>query len=511
MYHYLVDSVRKSSVLLILLASTLGALGESFSILWFCAPIGLTLFFVDIWHTAKNKTSAAWRGFLFGIATAGAGIVWFWDTIPLNWLHVSDPWIEGLAVGSMWFMASASMALATALTAVLLFLIRKSRFGPLSAAFLWTLEGHGRMWGFALITLGRESLFGPHFSVTSLGYTLAENPYLLQFSRLGGITVLDFVVGFLAACAATLLLGNKHSPKHVVEVACAGALLLCVPAFLTVPAPSQNTSNPFKVTIASPVAPIDDSYNAGRVRLLMEEIAAQGEPYPDMIVVPEGFSLDQAYSSIELHDSVLNLFKGKDILIVNSEYRSVTETEGTTSYDRYIAPTKPGSVEHATLYYYSTVHGKIASYAKMFLMPLGEYQPYTTSPVLSLFGDPEIDQYLTRLRSLVRGSETVAVPWNGKIVGALLCSESISPYLFHDLAANKGASVLVELFNPAWFRGSRTLSEKMEQIGKVHAVRNRAWYLQSANASPSFIIDPTGRVVTRSDGHTVSFLSTTIP
>jgi apolipoprotein N-acyltransferase len=92
-------------------------------------------------------------------------------------------------------------------------------------------------------------------------------------------------------------------------------------------------------------------------------------------------------------------------------------------------------------------------------------------------------------------TDLIAVPFKDSVVGGLVCSDFLSPVLNRELAHLHGATVLVNSANPAWFHDSRILYTKTIQVSKVHAVQNRAYYLQASNGSPSFAIDPTGKII----------------
>ncbi len=81
--------------------------------------------------------------------------------------------------------------------------------------------------------------------------------------------------------------------------------------------------------------------------------------------------------------------------------------------------------------------------------------------------------------------------------GVSICFESTLSQLAHE-QVERGADFLVNITNDAWFKKSTAPYQHLQQC-VFRAVENRCWLVRSANTGISAIIDPWGRVVSRSD------------
>ena len=79
-------------------------------------------------------------------------------------------------------------------------------------------------------------------------------------------------------------------------------------------------------------------------------------------------------------------------------------------------------------------------------------------------------------------------------VGTAFCSEILSPRLYAKLT-QKGAHVLINLSSSGLFHESKILHTQMVQMTKVRAVENNRYLARSANLSPAFAVDNTGRLI----------------
>ena len=286
-----------------LLASGSAALGVGISTLWFLTPLGLALLLYYLWYVSERWWAAAWAGLLFGFATSGAGIWWFWDTPPLGWLAITSPLVEWYAVGVIWSTVALSMGLAVALGALLLWYIRNNRFVLLATPLVWMVVEEARMLFFSLFTIGENSLVGPHFSVAALGYPLTESGHLLQFASLGGVMALNGVVALGAGALAIYARGRYRVPSIVL------GLLLIVPFFLSLPVVNDS---PLRVAVIGDTIDASTVRNWDRTYAVLEEVAAQ-PPFPDVIVLPEGHGITP-----DTEAAITSLFTNHEVLILNS-------------------------------------------------------------------------------------------------------------------------------------------------------------------------------------------------
>lgn len=456
------------------------------------APVALALFFYDLWR-APSFGGALWRSFVFGLITGAAGIWWFWDTLPLNWLGLTHGSNEWYFVFASWGPVSLAFAVASTLITPLIWLLRTSPYRALATALIWVMVEEARMWSFSLLTFADRSFYGPHFSAPSLGYAFAENPYLLQLAHGGGIYFLNFALALLAAVAITLpLLIAKRGKALEVVPAVLLLLMFVTPLFIKPATPTEKQTEVVLVSTDLPVGPANVPADAYQT---MIATAARTYPAASVYVLPEEKRLEPNFVTTAHKQAFLySVFGDRDVRIISGIHLPGRDR----GYD-------------AALTYETGTGAVLGTYVKRFLMPGGEYMPTLMTMVFSLRPDSGISYYMRSIpeRRSARG-ELPVMTYDGHVFGGLICSDFLSPHLYRELHTRGGATVLVNIANPAWFHHSRILFDKTVAIAKVHAVQNNAYYLQSTNGAPAFAVDPRGVVIGMTDWGATSMLSVTI-
>lgn len=479
-------------LLAFVISSCIASAGIIFPHVWFFSLLGLALFFLTLRATEITTTRSLVYGLIFGALTGGAGTVWFWETLPLDFLGILNPTVQRIAVGMTWAYVSLSLAVAIALASPVIKHCPRLCGGSLITALVWCLAERGRMWGFALATWAPESLLGPHFSIASVGYPLTESSILRPLAQPLGIDGLNFCAAFVASVCCELLVLRTPRPtiKRLVTEVSVVVIVFATPHVLrrSDAADRQWAELRFAV-LANNFMDVRDLSSHS---FLQEQIAevARAEPPIDVMILPEEFSFTSIFWSHEEAEKFIRMHFGeRDVLILH------------TRNDAYPADETNASPEAKKLVYEGTRSGELARYIKRNLMPLGEYAPAFTRTFFSLLDDRELKLYLDTVHEFAveQGSETVtAVTWKGATLGGLLCSDLLSPSLYRSLVAGEGAQVLVNLANQFWFHGSRALYWKTLQIARVHAVQNQTPFVVANNVAPSFILDRRGYLVAES-------------
>lgn len=143
----------------------------------------------------------------------------------------------------------------------------------------------------------------------------------------------------------------------------------------------------------------------------------------------------------------------------------------------------------------------ISQYHKMHLVPFGEYIPY--KKVLFF-----IEKMTHAIGGLSAGDTFVLHRFEGKEFGTPICYEIIFPDLVRKFV-KRGGDFLVTITNDSWY-GTSSAPFQHFAIAVVRAVENRRYLLRSATTGISGIVDPYGRVLSRSQMETQGFLSETI-
>lgn len=128
------------------------------------------------------------------------------------------------------------------------------------------------------------------------------------------------------------------------------------------------------------------------------------------------------------------------------------------------------------------------SYAKVRLLPFGEYLPYEEHVSWRSLGAPGINGY-------VAGKEIKVFSLNDFKFAVTICWENIFPDLVREFVKN-GAQFIVNITNEAWF-GKTAAPYQFLAMSVFRAVENRVYVVRCANTGISCIIDPWGRLVDR--------------
>lgn len=473
--------MKNVSCLFVVLAGIASGVGILVPLLWFLSPLGLGFFFFLVYET-KNTKESLWAGALFGTITAGAGLLSLLEIIP----PVSgESFLPTLASALfLWSVPSIALGVTSVPIAYLLYVTRENILAPVIAILLWLINEVLRMWAWTFVSYGNGAVFEPHLSIAGLAYALADNEITLQLAQFGGFFGLTVAVGIFAVTISSLLSSlryrNTYLKTGVLCLACMGVTL--VPFVMP---ERQGTSRPEELTIA--IVNSDTLFNSPLS--MPDEL---GKFVPDIVLFPE--------------DKMLSQFPEE----VRNQYEKWrTENKNLITVRSGAEEDKQGR-RHVAVWYELSSGEVIASQEKRFLMPQGEYIPYLYSLVFTHVPYVSIP-HIKDEESVAYGTSLTSTSVKGTKVGTLLCSEVFSPFLYRTLVEREGATILFNLGDPMWFRGSNFLFRKTVQVAKVHAVQNNAYVLFAQNSAPSFVISPRGSVITQTEPRTQGILLVTTP
>lgn len=127
-------------------------------------------------------------------------------------------------------------------------------------------------------------------------------------------------------------------------------------------------------------------------------------------------------------------------------------------------------------------------YEKQILVPVGEYVPFSSLKWVAQY----VSKNFGIERSFSPGSTdkvfSSAIP-----LGVTICSEEAYSHIVRRIR-KKGAQILVNIANDAWFPGRRLPQVHLEH-GKLRAVESGAYVLRSSNTGVTAIVDCFGRVI----------------
>ena len=145
-----------------------------------------------------------------------------------------------------------------------------------------------------------------------------------------------------------------------------------------------------------------------------------------------------------------------------------------------------------------TPDAELSFYYKMHLVPFGEYTPY--KKVFSF-----IDNFTHAIGELTPGDDYVLHEFSGIRYGTPICFEVIFPDISRNFV-RKGAQFLVTITNDGWY-GRSWAPYQHFAMAVIRAVENRRFLLRSATTGISGIIDPYGRILSRSRLDTTAALT----
>ncbi len=131
-------------------------------------------------------------------------------------------------------------------------------------------------------------------------------------------------------------------------------------------------------------------------------------------------------------------------------------------------------------------------YAKMHLVPFGEYTPYKQ---IFFFAGHLLDN----VGGFTPGQERTLFHTGGHSYGTFICYESIFGDEIREFVEN-GADLLVNVSDDGWYGDSSAPWEHLDMV-RMRAIENHRWVLRATNTGVTGSIDPYGRMVAQMPRH----------
>ncbi len=303
------------------------------------------------------------------------------------------------------------------------------------------------------------------------GYTLTSHLPLLQLAALTGIYGLSFlVVGFNALLTAVLC--RPCGRRLALLGGTALALLVCaIFGERWIPQPAGTQTARLVQLNLTPQLQYTPGWFDEHARDLDQIVALSAAGPADLIVwpeVPAPFVLGDA-RFMSLAQRVVQ--KAASPLLAGVDIEQSSPGGSLRVYNGAVLL----SAKATPLYTYAKVH----------LVPFGEYVPWR--------------RYLFFARRLIAGigdytagSRRSVGLLDGHRLGVFICYEAIFPDEVRQFV-RQGAQVLVNLSDDGWYGTSAALEQHFEQA-RVRAVENRRWLLRDTNTGITALVDPYGRV-----------------
>lgn len=154
--------------------------------------------------------------------------------------------------------------------------------------------------------------------------------------------------------------------------------------------------------------------------------------------------------------------------------RSITDRFSPEATERYLLRNRA---------YLLDANGReLGHYAKMHLVPFGEYNPI-----------PFVRQLVEAAGNFTPGERAHTLKLDGHEIGVLICYEGVQPDLPRTLV-REGASFLVNMTNDAWFGPTVAPRQHLVQEA-VRAAENKVPMVRAANTGISAVIAPSGEIL----------------
>jgi apolipoprotein N-acyltransferase len=408
----------------------------SYNLFWL-APVALAPLMI-----AAGRERRKWRRFLLGYAS---GIV-YWFAV-CNWIESTIATHGGMSAMAAWFcfaLFCLAKALQTGVFTLLAGYTLRTRLAIPATAALWVLVEytHAPM-GFTWLNLGNAAI--------DMGFTLRLAP-------IAGVWGISFLFAATAAESANLALRRPGMPLLGVALI---PLLFLLPALPRQQAP-QETANLVQPNIDE----AEDFTPQSFARLLarMRELSLN-QP-SRLLIWPEApapfYDNDPAFM----------------------QYLSNLARTGQTYFLSGLVGHWPngGNLNSAVLL---NPQGEIvSSYAKMNLVPFGEYVPWPLGPIAFKIS--------TEAGDFQPGVRQVVSPIGGHCMATFICYESVFPKFIAGFVRG-GAELLVNPSNDGWFGKTAARYQHLE-IVRMRAAENRRWILRATNDGITAAIDPAGGV-----------------
>jgi apolipoprotein N-acyltransferase len=453
---------------------------QNLGFLVFVALVPL-LYFLNLKTISGKKAFIG--GLIAGIIFLGGLFGWLFKTAPFDWLGITSGTnfiLMWILLIFLWTIQVLFLSLFLGLFSWLFKKIINSQFSVLALLAiipcLWTIIEYLRAWGFGILWLGKETLFGPHWSFGNLTYALHNYPIFLQIADIGGIYLISFFIVLINA--VLFLIFRKRSSFGLALI-----LILLLGVWLGY--------GIYKLKA-------EETGAIRKIAILQTNFLSGADPNP--------------YQRQEVFDAVLNLFKSPESIRENPDFIIAPEGFGIVSRvkDKDLAKYliqdfyKPGQIFlenekifdangkfKSRLFYYDLEKDEpLAYHDKMLLVPNGDYLPYFVKFLLKIYSF----NIKSENKFYSKGEKNEVGQTPRGVIGGGICSNILSPNLNRD-QTKKGAQLLVTVSSDAPFHGAKSLLAQNLAMSKLRATENRRYIVQATNMGYSFLLNPNGETV----------------
>ncbi len=326
-----------------------------------------------------------------------------------------------------------------------------------------------------------------------IGSTQYQNIWFIQMASITGVYGLSFV---LVLFQSAFLYSLKHRKKAPFFSVLAMVLIIHLGGFLSlkkiIPSEYSFTASVIQGNVSSDI--YWDQVTSQEIWSLFDRhIELSRKSYEDgakLIIWPE-FSVPLCFSCsygyFQDFKEQLNIF--------------VQETDCTLLLGTNEKTSTPGNVRYYNTALCLSPDLPTSHYYKIHLVPFGEYTPY--KKIFSF-----IEKMTHAIGEISPGTQYTLHSFQSLNFGSPICYEIIFPNLVRRFV-KKGADFLVTITNDGWY-GKSSAPYQHFSMAVLRAVENRRYLLRAATTGISGIIDPYGRILSKSKLMTQTHLTEVI-
>lgn len=414
----------------------------------------------------KNFSEAFLAGFITGFVY-NTGIIYWVTFVVVHYGYL--PLSIGIFV---MLLLSCYLSFYVALFAFGVVFLKKRGIGEIiSAPLLWTILEYAKS----------HLLTG--FPWENLAHSLHGQLSFIQIADITGIYGITFLIVFINCLLFDLV--TVKGRKVIVSELLVGVILVGAVlgyGFYRVSDIEKAAKNTDPVSVSLIQGNIDQSvkwdplFQLKTLNLYQRLSIEAAESKPQIIVWPETAAPFFFQDNNHKRDYVLDLAEttGSYLLF------------GSPSYER-----KEGkNYLLNSAYLVSPSKEIVGRYDKVHLVPFGEYVPLKEF----LFF---IDKLVAGAGDFIPGDGFSPLMMEGKKAGVLICYEGIFPEIAREYKKND-ADLFVNITNDAWYGRTSAPYQHLSMI-VFRAVENRLPIVRAANTGISAIINPTGKVVSKTE------------
>lgn len=429
-----------------MIALGMSFLFKGFELLAFAALLPIIEY---VYRINFKKRRQAYKDFYLGGAiVCGLVYIFILDIQPINWPIVVPIWLVIVASIAAWLFVTLFCALSFLGLAWILVRIKSDTQRIFALPVLWVMAEVVKSYLFAIISFGNGSKIAPVFNWGSLAVA-ASGTNLVFASRLVGFFGLS-LVAFILVLAVYMLLVRQNMVVFIV-------LAMGVLTFSVV---GYNFGNYDSSRIAGKKIVIVHLDEADVIEDWSDFDSIPGET--DLLVLPE-------YSEI----TEPGVFKKIATKLSNSGV-------GITSIATGKSPNSNNS-----LILFNNKAEIVSKQQKDFLIPTGEYLPYSIMAVLKLFGQQQVITNFNYIQKVTPGGTAIRpVSYNNLTVGTLICSGVLQTGEYSNMV-NQGSQLLVNVSSLAFIRPNSRYHVFGHNMARFHAVSNSRPFFQAMRSGES--------------------------